>query len=460
MQAIKAAQNYIHFENYIFRDDLLGVKFRDLLISKALEGVQVRVLYDWVGCWATPATFWKPFRAAGAKVRGFNRPSLKDPYSMFQRDHRKLVVIDGKIAFCGGFCVGQEWAGMDDDPPWRDTGIMIRGPAATTANRAFGRTWSIAGGVIPMGAPGDQTVTEGETSVWLIEGEPGKSRVLRTLALVAAVARERLWITDPYFVAPGAIAEALVSAASAGVDVRVLVPANNNWPLVGSFSRIGYRHLLENGVRLFEWQGNMIHAKSSVADGLWCRIGSSNLNTWSLLGNWEIDVGVLDRSLAQQLEKSFLVDLRSSSEVLLPGSSNSGDGTVVRSIGQEVTGSNESGITQSDLKESTLKINRHMLNRKFRLTHFMGAGVSLGEALIGQRILGREDRTVLGVVSLVAIVLAGLFSFFPKVLSWFMAGVLCWLGIVTGVRAIRDKFNSTGDAEVVNFNSSNGRNNE
>jgi len=323
MQAIKTATKYIHFENYIVRDDSLGIKFRDLLISKSLEGVQVRVLYDWVGCWATPAAFWRPFRSAGVEVRSFNRPSLKNLYYMLQRDHRKLVVIDGRVVFSGGFCVGQEWMGKDNIPPWRDTGIMIKGPAAVSANKVFGRTWSKAGGTMPLDILEEEPGAEGEISVWLIEGEPGKSRVLRTMALIASVAREKLWITDPYFVAPGAIAEALVSAASAGVDVRVLVPANNNWPLLASYSRVGYRHLLEKGVRLFEWQGNMIHAKSAVADGLWCRIGSSNLNTWSLLRNWEIDVGVLDRSLAEELEKSFLVDLAFSSEVFLPGSSSS-----------------------------------------------------------------------------------------------------------------------------------------
>ena len=133
------------------------------------------------------------------------------------------------------------------------------------------------------------------------------------------MAQERLWITDPYFVAPGAVAEAIAEAAQSGVDVRVLVPANNNWPLVGSLSRAGYRYLLEQGVRIFEWQGEMIHAKSSVADGLWCRVGSSNLNAWSLLGNWEIDVGILDASLGGQLEGVFLADLASSSEIVLPG---------------------------------------------------------------------------------------------------------------------------------------------
>ncbi len=420
IQAIQGAEDFIHFENYIIRDDSLGARFRDLLVLKALEGVEVRVLYDWLGCWATPRKFWKPFRDAGVEIRAFNRPSLKNPYAMFQRDHRKLVVVDGEIAFSGGFCVGEEWVGAGNDPPWRDTGIMIKGPAASAANKAFGKTWSMAGGAMPSAILEKEMVAQGGTSVWLIEGEPGKTRVLRTLALVAATARERLWITDPYFVAPGAIAEALVSAAAAGVDVRVLVPANNNWPLVGSFSRAGYRHLLENGVRLFEWQGNMIHAKSSVADGLWCRIGSSNLNTWSLLGNWEIDIGVLDDSLAEELEKVFLVDLASSSEVLLPG--------------------------RAKLRSDKNARGDH-LSRKLRLTHLMGVCFSLGEALTGKRILGSEDRTVLAVVSLTAIVLAALFSFFPRVFSWSIAGMFCWLGIVTGVRVFGYKFCSSEDTD-------------
>ena len=460
MQAIQSAEHYIHFENYIIRDDSLGLKFRDLLISKALEGVQVRVLYDWVGCWATPGGFWKPLLEAGAEVNSFNRPSLRDPYAMFQRDHRKLVVVDGTVAFSGGFCVGEEWTEIGDEPPWRDTGIMIKGPAANAANRVFGRTWRIAGGTIPMDLLQREANVQGETSVWLIEGEPGKSRVLRTLALVAAVARERLWITDPYFVAPGAIAEALVSAAAGGVDVRVLVPANNNWPLVGSFSRAGYRHLLGNGVRLFEWQGNMIHAKSSVADGLWCRVGSSNLNTWSLLGNWEIDVAALDRSLAEKLEKTFLIDLMSSSEVLLPARVGLRGNTFARRDGGQVDQSDKPDGIQAGSGHTNANMRREKMNRKFRLTHLVGAGFSLGEALAGQRILGREDRTVLGVVSFTTIVLAALFSFFPKVFSWSMAGIFCWLGIVTGVRALRDKFHAGDNTEVVNFNSSKHRSNE
>ena len=128
--------------------------------------------------------------------------------------------------------------------------------------------------------------------------------------------QRRIWITDPYFVAPRPVAEALGAAARDGVDVRILLPAHNNWPWVGSLSRGGYRFLMESGVRLFEWQGPMIHAKTSVADGIWGRVGSSNLNNASLLGNFEIDVGVLDEDLARQLEGLFLADPASARRVV------------------------------------------------------------------------------------------------------------------------------------------------
>ena len=112
----------MHFENYIVRDDPVGRAFRDALVAKARQGVPVRVLYDWVGCWATPAAILARVPRGGVEVRAFNRPSLRDPFGVLQRDHRKLVCADGRIAFVGGFCVGTEWAGTSNEPPWRDTG--------------------------------------------------------------------------------------------------------------------------------------------------------------------------------------------------------------------------------------------------------------------------------------------------------------------------------------------------
>ena len=441
LEAIAGAKRYVHFENYILRNDPVGRAFRDVLLEKARQGVEVRVLYDWVGCWATPRRYWRPFRSAGVEVRAFNRPSLRDPYGVFQRDHRKLVVVDGEVAFAGGFCIGQEWAGTGDDPPWRDTGIEIRGPAVSAASMAFGRIWDVMGEPLPSDFAEEEASPVGDTSVWLIEGEPRRSRVLRTVALVAAMVQERLWITDPYFVAPGAVAEAMVEAAQSGVDVRVLVPANNNWPLVGTLSRAGYRYLLEQGVRLFEWQGGMIHAKTSVADGLWCRVGSSNLNAWSLLGNWEIDVGVLDASLAGQLEGIFLADLASSSEIVLPGRRRTYAVVPAEPIptlqGLPTTPLEPEGKLTERLEAM---IDRETVSRPWRLAQLVRAGVSFSDALAGHRTLAREDRTILGTVAIIAISSAVVVGLFPLVFGWALALVLAWLGVVMGFRAAWHRF--------------------
>ena len=451
LEAISKARHYVHFENYILRDDPVGRAFRDALTERARNGVEVRVLYDWVGCWATRRRYWKPFHRAGVEVRGFNRPSLRDPYGLFQRDHRKLVVVDGEVAFAGGFCIGQEWAGTGSEPPWRDTGVEVRGPAVTAASRAFGRTWEVVGDALPQHVVEGRSVAAGDTSVWLIEGEPRRSRVLRTVALVAAMAQERLWITDPYFVAPGVVVEAMAEAARAGVDVRVLVPGNNNWPLVGTMARAGYRYLLEHGVRLFEWQGVMIHAKSAVADGLWCRVGSTNLNAWSLLGNWELDIGVMDASLARQLEGLFLADLASSSEVVLPGRSRR---QVVVPTQQVVPVAD--AMPQTPLEpEGRLTarfealIDREAASRPWRVAPLVRAGVSIGGALAGHRTLGREDRAILGTLSIMAIAAASVVGLFPRVTGWIVAFVLAWLGVVTGARALWHRFRAREDEQYI-----------
>jgi cardiolipin synthase len=441
LEAISGAKRYVHFENYILRNDAVGWAFRDVLVEKARQGVEIRLLYDWVGCWATPPRYWRPFRRAGVEVRAFNRPSLRDPYGVFQRDHRKLVVVDGEVAFAGGFCIGQEWAGTVDTPPWRDTGIEFRGPAVSAASRAFGRIWDVMGEPLPRGFADEKASPAGDTSVWLIEGEPRRSRVLRTVALVAAMVQERLWITDPYFIAPGVVAEAMAEAAQSGVDVRVLVPANNNWPLVGTLSRAGYRYLLEQGVRLFEWQGGMIHAKTSVADGLWSRVGSSNLNAWSLLGNWEMDVGVLDASFAGQLEGIFLADLESSSEIVLPGR------RCTRAVVPAEPLPTLPGLPATPLEpEGKLTerleamMDRETVSRPWRLAQLVRAGVSFGDALAGHRTLDREDRAILGTVAIIAISAAVGVGFFPLVFGWALALVLAWLGVVMGFRAVWHRF--------------------
>ncbi len=436
IEAIEEAERYIHFENYILRSDRIGRIFREVLIERAREGVEVRVLYDWVGCWATPGSYWKPFREAGVEVRAFNRPDFRDPFGVFQRDHRKLVCVDGRVAFVGGFCVGEEWAGTVDDPPWRDTGVEMRGPAAAVASRAFERIWDELGDPVPEGlrTDPDEVPLEGETTAWIIEGRPWRSRVYRATQIVAAHARERLWITDPYFVAPRPVSQALTAAARDGVDVRILVPGHNNWPWVGTLSRGGYRGLLEAGVRIFEWQGPMIHAKTSVSDGIWSRVGSSNLNAYSLLGNWEIDVGVLDEGLASQMEGLFLADLASSQEILLPGR------TPPPVLGRyDGLGRARLPATSLDpeggLQERIEQWRRSGGATGWTLADLVRAGSAFGDAIAGHRVLGREDRTVLGTVAVLVLVVAVLAGFFPYVVGWALAVLSGWFGIVLAVRA-------------------------
>lgn len=440
IEAIDAAETFIHFENYIIRDDQVGRVFQDALVRKAQEGVEVRLLYDWMGSWATGRRFWKTFRGGGVEVRAFNRPSIRDPFGVLQRDHRKMVCVDGRVAFIGGFCVGKEWAGDGSHAPWRDTGIEIRGPAAAACAQAFEKIWANIGDPVPgtLGPDPSEVESRGNIPVWIIEGEPWRSRVYRETQLLAAGARERIWITDPYFVAPFPVAEALTAAARDGVDVRIVLPAHNNWPWVGSLSRGGYRGLLEAGVRLFEWQGPMIHAKTMVVDGQWSRIGSSNMNSASLLGNWEIDAGVLDGDLAAQMEGLFLADLTSSVEIVLPRALSAGGEAAAT----------PAPAMQRLPAQTPLDPGRTLQERleKWKQSSWGGAGLdvpalvragsTLGDAIAGHRALGREDRTVLGTVAFIVLLLAGVSAFLPALVGWIIAFIAGWFGIVLGVRAL------------------------
>jgi cardiolipin synthase len=433
LEAIESAEKFVYFENYLLRDDDTGREFRDALVSKARQGVPVYLIHDWLGCWATPRSYWRPLVKAGVHVCAFNKPAIKlgDPFGVLQRDHRKLVVVDGQIAFVGGMCVGVAWAGTRTEAPWRDTGVEIRGPAARAAALAFERIWSQFNE--PLGLAGALPVPpeEGGTPVWLIEGEPGRARVYRTLHLAASRATESIWITDAYFVAPRPLTEALAAAAQQGVDVRIVVPAHNNWPIVGTISRGGYRFLLESGVRIFEWQGPMIHAKTSVVDGVWCRVGSSNLNSASLMGNWELDVGILDEGFGRQLQGLFVADLASSTEIVLPGRPHPGRRRgVARGIATEPLGAPgpPGGIERR-------RRPRGHAHGRLSLASVVRARDVLGGALAGDRSLGREDRTVLGTTSIVILLLAAVAALVPSVIGWIVAIVAGWFGLTTGARA-------------------------
>jgi cardiolipin synthase len=317
LDVIARASRWIHFENYIIRSDAVGWRFAEALAVRAREGVRVRVLYDWIGSLFTRPKLWRHLRAHGVEVRAFHPLRPLDLIANVSRNHRKLVVADGSRAVIGGLCIGCEWTGegIRDGQPWRDTAVDIAGPAAAVLDQAFARTWAAAGGTLPDDNVAGRVTPMGDAEVRVIGGEPGRERTYRVIELLAAGSINRLWFTDAYLVAPPRLFQALRDAARDGVDVRMLVPGSSDLPLIRNLSRIGYRDLLRSGVRIFEWDGPMLHAKTVVADGRWVRIGSSNLNPSSLLGNYELDVLIEDPSLAEAMERQYRLDIARSREV-------------------------------------------------------------------------------------------------------------------------------------------------
>jgi cardiolipin synthase len=222
------------------------------------------------------------------------------PLAWLTRDHRKAIAIDGQVAFVSGLCVSDRWVGdaRRGSEEWRDTGVELRGPSVADVERAFGSAWIAAGGEpIPAEeiAARGAVPSMGEVAVRVVATEPNEAGLFRLDLIVSGLARRTLSLADAYFFATTPYVEALRAAARDGVDVRLLVPGASDLWLVSSVSRAGYRPLLEAGVRVFEWNGPMMHAKTAVADGRWARVGSSNLNVASWLGNYELDVTIETR---------------------------------------------------------------------------------------------------------------------------------------------------------------------
>src|SRR5262245_36861721 len=398
---------------YIFHDDETGRVFADLLASRAREGVGVRVLYDWFGALGkTRARFWEPLRRAGVEVRCGNPPRFADPTGWIHRDHRKVIVVDGEVAFVSGLCIGQDWAGRPERsvPPWRDTGVAIRGPAVADVARAFAETWAAAGAPLPEAELPSQgsLAPAGEQALRVIASSPATTGMLRLDLLWAAIARRRLWLTDAYFVGTWAYLDALGSAARAGVDVRLLVPSGSDIELVAVLSRTQYRPLLEAGVRVFEWNGPMMHAKTAVVDGRWARIGSTNLNLASWLGNWELDVCVEDAGFARELEDAFLDDLESATEIVLHAHR--------RPVPEE----------RRPPRPRRRRIAAGSASRAAAAAIELGSVV---RAAVAQRSLARVEARSLGFAGSLLLAIAVALLWWPRVLAWPVGVGVGWLAV-------------------------------
>ena len=289
---------------------------------RARDGVPVRVVYDWFGSLGkASAGFWRRLREGGVDVRCYNPPRLDQPLGWIGRDHRKCLVVDGQVAFVTGLCVGRMWEGAPERglAGWRDTGVAVRGPAVAEVAHAFADTWAATGAPLApdeVAAPG--LPAEGDLDLRVVASTPGTAGLYRLDPLVASLARRTLWLTDAYFAGTSTYVQALRAAAQDGVDVRLLVPgAGSDVPMMQAVSRAGYRALLEAGIRVFEWNGPMLHAKTAVADAHWARVGSTNLNLASWMGNRELDVVVENAAFGRRMEEMFQDDIGNATEIVL-----------------------------------------------------------------------------------------------------------------------------------------------
>ena len=244
LEQIGKAERWVHLENYIFKADGIGHRFAEALSEKAADGVPVRVLVDWFGSLDVPRSFWEKLRRAGVEVRAANPPTAAPPLGMVARDHRKLLAVDGTYASVGGVCIEDRWLERAPETglPYRDTAVGVGGPVVADLERAFAGVWDRMGEPLPAAERLDtaRIPPAGCHPAQAINAEPGKTRIAQVLALVAAMVERRLWISDAYFVSAPAINGALARAAREGVDVRLLLPATNDLPLIGALSRTGY----------------------------------------------------------------------------------------------------------------------------------------------------------------------------------------------------------------------------
>jgi cardiolipin synthase len=324
MAAAQAAKTSINLETYIFDQDPVGLQFADLLIEKRKQGVVVNVLYDSVGTFGTPQAFFDRMKAAGISLVAFNpvNPAARKAkfWEINNRDHRKLMVVDGKVAFTGGINISSTYAnssffGSRRNPNkedgrkvgWRDTHIKIEGPAVAALQWSFVNMWvRTEVGELPEAPYFPTLAPAGDKVVRVLASDPDKGfEIYKSLVLAIQEAKKTIHITSAYFVPDQQIVDALSAAAKRGVDVRLVLHAG----------RAFYDELLANGVKIHHLQVAVLHAKTAVIDGTWSTIGSANIDRRSFIHNYELNVIVLDPAFGQDMEAAFSEDLRDSKPV-------------------------------------------------------------------------------------------------------------------------------------------------
>lgn len=331
LAAIENAKDHINFETYIIEDDEVGRRFAELLTSKQRSGVQVNVVYDSVGAINTPKEFFKPLQESGVNVLEFNpiNPlNARKGWQVNRRDHRKLLIVDGQIAFVGGINISSVYSSgsfgrskpTQSNQPWRDTHLRMAGPVVGEFQKLFMATWGEQKGepLAPRNyfpVPGNK----GNEVVRAIGSSPEEAYSQIYLTLLSAInsAETRIYLTNAYFVPDPQLLAALKEAVQRRVDVRLLLPGKSDSALVLYASRSYYDELLASGVKIHERQDALLHAKTALIDGVWSTVGSTNLDWRSFLNNQEINAVVLGQDFGAQMQALFEKDLASSKPVTL-----------------------------------------------------------------------------------------------------------------------------------------------
>lgn len=316
--AIEQAEKEILLETYILKDDATGQGLLGVLADAVRRGVKVRVLADAAGSWSTKRRFWRQMESHGIETRLFH-PLIGRFRDLLLRDHRKIVVVDRRIAFTGGMNIGNEYAASRGAPGgrvWRDSHVRLEGTSAWEMAVVFNEGWMRAGGASLQFPLHTQTMSPGPKTIVLdCRSGRGHQETASVLALTMAAARERLWITNAYFAPQPGVLRGLCRAARRGVDVRLLLPAKSDMPIVRRAGHGSYAKLLACGVRIFEYQPTMLHAKTLVADDWAAMIGSSNLDYRSYYFNAECNVLILDAETGAGMAKTYMEDLRHAVEI-------------------------------------------------------------------------------------------------------------------------------------------------
>ncbi|GBD95562.1 MAG TPA: cardiolipin synthase B [Nitrospirae bacterium] len=315
LDSVSSAREIICIEFYIFKDDDTGKKLADLLKVKAKQGVRVYLLYDHFGSFLTSRGFWSDLKKAGVNIRVSHPFKWSAPRGYIYRNHKKLLVIDGKKAFTGGFNIADEYHGYFKKRKtlWRDTGIYLEGPIASTLLNIFRKSWATWKGESINCDVEHEALNHGVPVIPIFANSGRARRKMRKLLIYSIKnAKESIFLTTAYFIPGKRILRALIHAARRGVTLRLLLPGKSDVMPVLYAGRSYYTRLLKAGIEIYNYQGAVLHAKTTVFDGCWSIIGSANLDFQSLRRNEESNVGILDRDFSRQMVELFQRDIRNS----------------------------------------------------------------------------------------------------------------------------------------------------